>query len=274
MAGTAARDHDDVAVGAVQALCERFFALMPPVGAVPEAEPVAAADGPSEPGPLLSGVVRLEKPRPPNGGRAGGATGVPRGWLAAAAGRCPPGGRGGRAGGGQAVGGSSSGRTSRCSRPALDRWLRPTRHWWRAAERCRSAAEGFSVGSDEHAIRTVQAAWFEATAAGDLARLRTLMADDVVFLAPSRPPFGAAEFASAFEAGQRQVRISCVGELEEVVVAGDVAYTRGRLAVTILPLLGGVARRMSGYTLSVFRRQPDGRWVLARDANLLSPESA
>jgi ketosteroid isomerase-like protein len=107
--------------------------------------------------------------------------------------------------------------------------------------------EGEGVGSDEQAIRAVQAAWFEATAAGDLARLRTLMADDVVFLAPGRPPFGAAEFASAFEAG---------------------------LAVSVVPLSGGAARRISGYTLSVFRRQPDGRWVLARDANLLSPESS
>jgi uncharacterized protein (TIGR02246 family) len=127
------------------------------------------------------------------------------------------------------------------------------------------------VGSDEGCIRAVQAAWFEATAAGDLARLRTLMADDVVFLVPGRPPFGAAEFASGFEAAQRQVRISCSGELEEVVVSGDVAYTRGRLAVSVLPLSGGLARWMSGYTLSVFRRQADGRWVLARDANLLSP---
>jgi ketosteroid isomerase-like protein len=26
----------------------------------------------------------------------------------------------------------------------------------------------------------------------------------------------------------------------------------------------------SGYTLTIMRKQPDGRWVLARDANLLA----
>jgi ketosteroid isomerase-like protein len=30
--------------------------------------------------------------------------------------------------------------------------------------------------------------------------------------------------------------------------------------------------RLTGYTLTVFRKQPDGRWVLIRDANLLMPE--
>jgi ketosteroid isomerase-like protein len=29
----------------------------------------------------------------------------------------------------------------------------------------------------------------------------------------------------------------------------------------------------SGYTLAVLRKEPDGAWVIARDANLLMPES-
>ena len=58
------------------------------------------------------------------------------------------------------------------------------------------------------------------------------------------------------------------------MVAGDIAFTRGRLAVAVTPLAGGSGKRLSGYTLSVFRRQTGGSWVLARDANLLSPESA
>ncbi|HTU92149.1 MAG TPA: SgcJ/EcaC family oxidoreductase [Gemmataceae bacterium] len=124
---------------------------------------------------------------------------------------------------------------------------------------------------DEQAIREAQAAWLEATASGDLPRLLSLMADDVVFLQPGRPPFGREEFAAMFEAGQRQVRISCSGELEEIVVAGDVAYVRSRLAASVVPLAGGPGKQLAGYTLSVFRRQPNGHWVLARDANLLSP---
>lgn len=131
--------------------------------------------------------------------------------------------------------------------------------------------EGGPLDQDEAAIRAVQSDWFQATASGDVVRLRALMTDDVVFLTPGRPPFGLEEFLTGFEAGLRQVRISCDGELEEVIVAGDVAFTRGRLAVAVAPLAGGPVKRLTGHTLSVFRRRADGKWVLARDANLLAP---
>lgn len=129
------------------------------------------------------------------------------------------------------------------------------------------------MGKDEQAIREAQAAWFEATALGDLPRLLTLMTDDVVFLAPAGPPFGRDAFATSFTAGLQRVRITCSGELEEVIVVGDVAYARGRLSISVAPIAGGEPTRLAGYTLSVFRRQ-EGRWMLARDANLLAPVTA
>ena len=130
------------------------------------------------------------------------------------------------------------------------------------------------MDTDEQAIRATQAAWLDATAKGDLSRLLPLMAEDVVFLQPGRQPFGRDEFAALFSAGLQQVRISCAGELEEVVVVGDAAYARARLSASVTPLAGGEARHLAGYTLSVFRKLPDGRWVLARDANLLTPVAA
>lgn len=129
------------------------------------------------------------------------------------------------------------------------------------------------MGTDVQAIRDAQTAWFEATARGDLPGLLSLMAEDIVFLTPGRPPFGRDEFAASFDAGRQQVRISCGGEFEEVVVAGDVAYARGKLSVSVAPIAGGEVKKLAGYTLSVFRKLSDGRWVLARDANLLSPVS-
>jgi len=38
------------------------------------------------------------------------------------------------------------------------------------------------------------------------------------------------------------------------------------------PLQGGSIMRRSGYTLTILRKEPDGRWVLYRDANTLTPE--
>jgi len=127
------------------------------------------------------------------------------------------------------------------------------------------------MSADERAIREWLAAWFEATAKGDLSRLLSMLTEDVVFLTPGRPPFGRDAFAAGFSSGRQQNQITCAGEFEEVVVAGDVAYTRGRLAVTMTPLTGGKSIQLTGYTLTVFSKQADGRWLLARDANLLSP---
>jgi ketosteroid isomerase-like protein len=67
-------------------------------------------------------------------------------------------------------------------------------------------------------------------------------------------------------------RIESNADLEECIVSGNVACTRTRLTVAITAPDGQVSRA-SGYTLSFFRKQQDGRWLLARDANLLTPET-
>jgi uncharacterized protein (TIGR02246 family) len=124
--------------------------------------------------------------------------------------------------------------------------------------------------SDEQAIRKVHSAWIEAVNAGDLACLLTLMADDAVFLNPGQTPFGREEFSNNFSAGHQRNRIGCVSELEEVVIVGGVAYTRSRDALHVTPRAGGEGRRLSGYRMTVYREQPEGRWLLARDAHTLS----
>jgi uncharacterized protein (TIGR02246 family) len=127
------------------------------------------------------------------------------------------------------------------------------------------------MGSDERAIREVQSAWIDAVNAGDLVRLLTLMADDVVFLNPGRAPFGRDGFSAVFSAAHQQARIRCSSELEEVVVVGEVAYTRSRDSLSVIPIAGGEAKHLAGHRITVWRKKPDGRWLLARDANVLSP---
>ena len=127
------------------------------------------------------------------------------------------------------------------------------------------------MGPDERAIREVHSTWIEAVNAGDLVRLLTLMADDVVFLNPGRAPLGRDEFSAGFPAAHEQARIRCISELEEVVVVGEVAYTRSRDSLSVIPLAGGEAVQLAGHRITVWRKQPDGRWLLARDAHTLSP---
>jgi uncharacterized protein (TIGR02246 family) len=127
------------------------------------------------------------------------------------------------------------------------------------------------MGSDERAIREVDAAWIDAANAGELDRLLATMTDDVVFLNPGQESVGRDGFSTKFSAAHQQLRICCVSELEEVVVVGEVAYTRSRDSLSVSPLAGGEESRLAGDRLAVYRKQPDGRWLLARDANVLSP---
>jgi len=102
------------------------------------------------------------------------------------------------------------------------------------------------------------------------------MADDVVFLSPGQAPFGQDRFSPAFSAAHQRAQISCVSELEEVVVVGEVAYTRSRDSLSVIPRAGPnptqeEAAHLAGHRITVYRKQPDGRWLLARDAHTLAP---
>ena len=125
--------------------------------------------------------------------------------------------------------------------------------------------------TDERVIRDVHSTWIDAVNAGDLARLLPLMADDVVFLNPGQAPFGRDGFSIAFSAAHQQAVVRCISELEELVVVGEVAYTRSRDALSVTPRGGGQATQLAGHRITIYRRQPDGRWLLARDAHTLSP---
>jgi uncharacterized protein (TIGR02246 family) len=126
------------------------------------------------------------------------------------------------------------------------------------------------MANDEQAIRDLVATWCRATEAGDLDAILPLMADDIVFLTPGQAPFGKREFAAGFgqSAGQAQVKVQA--DVQEVRVSGDLAYAWLKLAVTVTPTAGGASMKLGGHTLGIYRRE-GGRWVLARDANLVMP---
>jgi uncharacterized protein (TIGR02246 family) len=120
---------------------------------------------------------------------------------------------------------------------------------------------------DERAIRAVVDAWFAATRAGDVDTVLDLMTDDVVFMVPGQEPFGKAAYAAASR-GMANVAIEGASEIVELRVLGDWAYLRNHIELTVTPPSGAAVRR-SGYTLTIMRKERDGRWRLARDANLL-----
>jgi uncharacterized protein (TIGR02246 family) len=127
------------------------------------------------------------------------------------------------------------------------------------------------MGPDERAIRELHSTWIAAVNAGDVVCLLSLMADDVVFLNPGQAPLGRDGFPAGFSAAHQQARINCISELEDVVVVGEVAYTLSRDSLSVTPVAGGDAMRLAGHRITVYRKQTDGRWLLARDAHTLVP---
>ena len=126
------------------------------------------------------------------------------------------------------------------------------------------------MNSDEAAIRALVETWLEATRSGDVDKVLGLMSDDVVFMVPGAEPFGKKAFEEAARK-HASTRTDVSGEIRELKVLGDWAYLRNHLEVAMTPP-GGETIRRSGYTLTILRKQPDSRWLLTRDANLLAAD--
>jgi uncharacterized protein (TIGR02246 family) len=123
---------------------------------------------------------------------------------------------------------------------------------------------------DERAIRDLVARWFDASKKGDTERVLDLMTDDAVFMAPGREPFGKEAFRRASD-DMKGARLDGTSDIQELRVLGDWAYLRNRISVT-MTLPAGPPVTRAGYTLTILRKDADGRWRLTRDANLLTVE--
>lgn len=129
------------------------------------------------------------------------------------------------------------------------------------------------MANDEQAIRELVASWHEATAMGDVERVLELMAEDVVFLTAGQAPIrGRQEFAAGLRSLLENFSIRSSGKIQELQISGDLAYCWTFLTVDVLPLVKGDAVRRTGPALTILRRQPDGTWVVFRDANMLAAE--
>ncbi|HTJ80490.1 MAG TPA: SgcJ/EcaC family oxidoreductase [Polyangiaceae bacterium] len=125
--------------------------------------------------------------------------------------------------------------------------------------------------SDEQQIRELVSTWQAATRAGQTDVILQLMTDDAVFLVPGRSPMGKEEFAALSRApAGKAPKIEGTTEIREIQVSGDWAFMWTKLSVSMTPPDGGPTSLRAGHTLTVLRRV-DGKWLLARDANLLAP---
>ena len=131
-----------------------------------------------------------------------------------------------------------------------------------------------STQNDEQEIRQLVSTWMTVTKAGEIEKVLSLMSDDVVFLMPGQPVMRKAGFAAASraQAGKDAPKFDGTSEIQEIKTLGDWAFMRTKLTVVMTP--PGAAQSMirEGHTLSILKKQ-NGKWVLARDANMLAPVS-
>ena len=128
------------------------------------------------------------------------------------------------------------------------------------------------MDNDEQEIRQLVTTWIDATKSGDTDTVLSLMADDVVFLVTGQPPMiGKVAFAAAMRAqsGQGRPQFEGKSEIQEVQVLGNWAYMWTKLTVVFTPPVGTSPITRVGNTLTILKKQ-NGKWVLARDANMLA----
>jgi uncharacterized protein (TIGR02246 family) len=111
-----------------------------------------------------------------------------------------------------------------------------------------------------------------ASKAGDIQTVLSLMTDDAVFLVAGRPVMRKADFeaASRAQTGANAPQFEGTSEIQEIKVLGDWAYLWTKLTVVVTPTDGSKPMKRAGHTLSILQKQ-NGKWALARDANMLVP---
>lgn len=124
---------------------------------------------------------------------------------------------------------------------------------------------------DEQEIRQLVATWMTATKAGDVETVLSLMSDDVVFLIPGQPVMRKGDFAALAlaQSGKNAPTFDGTSEIQEVTILGDWAFMWTKLTVVVTPPHAQRITR-AGHTLSILKKE-QGKWVLARDANMLAP---
>ena len=125
---------------------------------------------------------------------------------------------------------------------------------------------------DKAAIHELIQDWLQSTKRGDMDHVLSLAHEDLLFHTPHGEPFGKAAFAAqgALPAG---ARMDGTADTPEVVVCGDLGYARTYLDLT-LTMPDGISTHLTGWSLTLYKRNTQGRWQLWRDANLVKPVTA
>lgn len=123
--------------------------------------------------------------------------------------------------------------------------------------------------ADELAIRDLETEWSKVAAAKDLDRFMSFYADDASVFDPNQPIMTGKE---AIRAGLTKflatpgLALSFQTAKVEVARGGDLAYTHGTYTMSMNDPKGKPVNDKGKY-VTVYRKQPDGKWKAVADIN-------
>ncbi|WP_218146858.1 hypothetical protein [Nitrosospira sp. Nsp14] len=85
--------------------------------------------------------------------------------------------------------------------------------------------------------------------------------------------FAAAARAQSGQGNKGAPQFDGRSEIREIKVLGDWAFMWTKLTVIVTSPSDAQSMTRAGYTLSILKKQR-GKWLLARDANMLAPVSS
>lgn len=123
-----------------------------------------------------------------------------------------------------------------------------------------------SNAADLAAILEFNRQYLKAINDGDGAALSALTDEDHMMIGGGPPVVGKAALNAAMARAFTQSKIDESWMPAETVIDGNLAYQRGTFTVIATPKSGaGTQRTTHGNFLRIYRRQPDGSWVMTRD---------
>lgn len=128
-------------------------------------------------------------------------------------------------------------------------------------------SEAASAVSAEQSIRRAVEEFTRAYNGGDLQNLTEIFAEDLIDVSAGEPTRTGEEARKDFEARVAATHAKFRPRLEihidELRVAGEWAYQRGSLLVTLIPKEGGDTSFIRQRYLEIWKRETSGKWKIA-----------
>lgn len=129
---------------------------------------------------------------------------------------------------------------------------------------CQPAAD--NLEADREAIEELVAGLGRTITAGDMEGVMSLYTDDAILLPPNGASLIGKEAMRAwqetnFEGHSFEFKI----DSEEIVISGDLAFSRGTLSLTATSKTDGNSFSGEGKYILILRRQNDGSWKATHD---------